>query len=242
MTNKPEPNTRAGEALLDSAVEQMGEALFNLSSRLKLAGTFTAGSPGDRNAVSYEKVVLAWQKLTGEIERSKLPTWDHYAEEPVTSDMVPRDVAESWKAKAENYQIERAELLADISDMMANHVENWPSPKRLKTAVALIDKTFHAQSAQIAKLQARLEVVPGWSEDADGIACRNDTIKLQDECIAKLQADGDKLAGAATALRDDMLMRAEMHKHRNNGELVVEAGNGVWHRINEALTEWEDRA
>ena len=154
MTNEPEPNTRAGEALLDSAVEQMGEALFNLSSRLKLAGTFTAGSPGDRNAVSYEKVVLAWQKLTGEIERSKLPTWDHYAEEPVTSDMVPRDVAESWKAKAENYQIERAELLADISDMMANHVENWPSPKRLKTAVALIDKTFHAQSAQIAKLQA----------------------------------------------------------------------------------------
>ena len=99
-----------------------------------------------------------------------------------------------------------------------------------------------AAEAQIAKLQARLEVVPGWSEDADGIACRNDTIKLQDECIAKLQADGDKLAGAATALRDDMLMRAEMHKHRNNGELVVEAGNGVWHRINAALTEWKDRA
>lgn len=60
--------------------------------------------------------------------------------------------------------------------------------------------------------------------------------------LAKLQADGDKLAGAATALRDDMLMRAEMRKRRNNGELVVEAGNGVWHRINEALTEWEDRA
>ena len=60
--------------------------------------------------------------------------------------------------------------------------------------------------------------------------------------IAKLQADGDKLAGAATALRDDMLMRAEMHKHRNNGELVVEAGNGVWRRINQALTEWKDRA
>ena len=90
MTNEPEPNTRAGEALLDSAVEQMGEALFNLSSRLKLAGTFTAGSPGDRNAVSYEKVVLAWQKLTGEIERSKLPTWDHYAEEHVDTRSLPQ--------------------------------------------------------------------------------------------------------------------------------------------------------
>lgn len=101
--------------------------------------------------------------------------------------------------------------------------------------------TNSALRAQIAKLQARLEVVPGWSEDADGIACRNDTIKLQDECIAKLQADGDKLAGAATALRDDMLMRAEMHKRRNNGELVVEAGNGVWRRINAALTEWKNQ-
>lgn len=57
-----------------------------------------------------------------------------------------------------------------------------------------------AAEAQIAKLQARLEVVPGWSEDVDGIACRNDTIKLQDECIAKLQADGDKLAGALEQL------------------------------------------
>lgn len=58
-----------------------------------------------------------------------------------------------------------------------------------------------AAEAQIAKLQARLEVVPGWSEDADGIACRNDTIKLQDECIAKLQADGERLAGALEAFQ-----------------------------------------
>ena len=206
MTNEPKPNTHAGEALMDSAVELMGEALFKFSGRMKMAGVFAAGSElTDANAASYERVVGAWQKLTGEIERSKLPTWDHYAEEPVTSDMVPRDVAESWKAKAENYQIERAELLADISDMMANHVENWPSPKRLKTAVALIDKTFHAQSAQ----------------------------------IAKLQADGDKLAGALERSRQGWSNVLEL------GLLPVQHQStalGLQEAATQALTERKDRA
>ena len=144
MLTERTPMTAPGWAV-ETAVELMGEALFNFSGRMKMAGVFAAGSElTDANAASYERVVSAWQKLTDTIERSKLPTWDHYAEEPVTSDMVPRDVAESWKAKAENYQQERAELLADISDMMANHVDNWPSPKKLKTAIALIDKTLRA--------------------------------------------------------------------------------------------------
>ena len=46
----------------------------------------------------------------------------------------------------------------------------------------------------------------------------------------------DDLLAAAEALRDDMLMRAEMHKHMHNGELVVECGNGVWLRFNRAIT------
>ena len=86
-----------------------------------------------------------------------------------------------------------------------------------------VDSEIQAhQQQQIAKLQARLEVVPGWSEDADGIACRNDTIKLQDECIAKLQADGDKLAGALE---------------------MIAAGHGCPSALATAtLTEWKDRA
>ena len=131
--------------------------------------------------------------------------------------------------------------LVDLIERLESHMGKQ-DPQILLADCREAASELRAQSVQIAKLQARLEVVPGWSEDADGIACRNDTIKLQDECIAKLQADGDKLAAAATALRDDMLMRAEMHKRRNNGELVVEAGNGVWRRINQALTEWKDRA
>lgn len=43
------------------------------------------------------------------------------------------------------------------------------------------------------------------------------------------------LLSAAIALRDDMLMRAEMNKWQNNGEIVVEAGNGVWFRFNSAI-------
>ncbi len=91
--------------------------------------------------------------------------------------------------------------------------------------------------AQIAKLQARLEVVPGWFEDADGIACRNDTIKLQDECIAKLQADGDKLAGAFEAF--------QRHYDLNDcdercGALEVPISD--LRRARQAITAWKDRA
>lgn len=43
------------------------------------------------------------------------------------------------------------------------------------------------------------------------------------------------LRSASDALRKDMLMRAEMNRWQNDGELVVEAGNGVWSRFCKAL-------
>ena len=101
------------------------------------------------------------------------------------------------------------------------------------------------QPSELVDLIERLESHMGKQDPQILLAdCREaaSELRAQSAQIAKLQADGDKLAGAANALRDDMLMRAEMHKHRNNGELVVEAGNGVWRRINQALTEWKDRA
>lgn len=39
---------------------------------------------------------------------------------------------------------------------------------------------------RVSYLERRLEVVPGFSEDADGIACRDDTIRLQDGQIRRL--------------------------------------------------------
>lgn len=60
--------------------------------------------------------------------------------------------------------------------------------------------TIRAQQARIDALEARLEVVPGWSEDADGIACRDDTIKLQDATIRAQQARIDALEDGLRAI------------------------------------------
>lgn len=57
--------------------------------------------------------------------------------------------------------------------------------------------------ARIEYLEKRLEVVPGWSESADGISCRDDTIKLQDAHITKLET------ALAEALRERTEARAE---------------------------------
>lgn len=101
--------------------------------------------------------------------------------------------------------------------------------------------TNSALRAQIAKLQARLEVVPGWSEDADGIACRNDTIKLQDECIAKLQADGDKLAGALEQLiKHTTWLESVAPPMCIDGKYMGESLSLA--DACQALTEWKDRA
>ncbi len=44
--------------------------------------------------------------------------------------------------------------LAQIDDMMSAHVENWPAPKRLSTAISLIGKTLAASLAENARLRA----------------------------------------------------------------------------------------
>jgi len=43
----------------------------------------------------------------------------------------------------------------------------------------------------------------------------------------------EALLTAAIELRDDMLMRAKMKAR--GGDVVVEAGNGVWFRFNRAI-------
>lgn len=77
--------------------------------------------------------------------------------------------------------------------------------ERLRKKARYTDNTFDNHSlgemyreaaTAIERLTARLEVVPGFSEDADGIACRDDTIRLQDERIARLTAREAELCEA----------------------------------------------
>lgn len=74
---------------------------------------------------------------------------------------------------------------------------------------------------RLAALEARLEVVPGWSEDADGIACRNATIKMQDERLAALEADQRLYPAALIRLAEYAEMIAALEAERAAGEARV---------------------
>lgn len=62
-------------------------------------------------------------------------------------------------------------------------------------------------AARIEYLEKRLEIVPGLSETADGISCRDETIKLQDARIQALEtslaeAEGRVIADVVKWLRE----------------------------------------
>lgn len=60
--------------------------------------------------------------------------------------------------------------------------------------------------------------------------------------LAQARKEPEQLRKAAIDLRDDMLMRAKMHAHLRGGDVVVEAGNGVWQRFNAAIERGEHRS
>lgn len=60
-------------------------------------------------------------------------------------------------------------------------------------------------------------------------------ILAQADAITRITRERDEARAAGVALRDDLLMRAEMHRRSNDGDLVVEASNGVWQRFCQAL-------
>lgn len=91
----------------------------------------------------------------------------------------------------------------------SNHtIPNLPEVYRLR-------REARDQADEIARLRKRLEVVEDWSEDADGIACRNDTIRLQDERIARLREERRRLV-EALKVADDAIK--EMFRYYDGGE------------------------
>lgn len=60
-------------------------------------------------------------------------------------------------------------------------------------------------------------------------------IEALKERARKADQQQAELLSAAIALRDDMLMRARVKHTRTGGDLVVEAGAGVWSRFNRAI-------
>lgn len=67
-----------------------------------------------------------------------------------------------------------------------NHPDLSMGEEQLEALVRLINGCPDLL-AEITRLRERLEVVPGWSEDVDGIGCRDETIRLQDERIERLR-------------------------------------------------------
>lgn len=65
---------------------------------------------------------------------------------------------------------------------------DWLDEEGLRVTAQLVRMVPQA-AAEITRLRARLEVMPEWPESADGIACRDETIRLQDARIASLRAE-----------------------------------------------------
>jgi hypothetical protein len=121
--------TSPPEWKVDEAVERMGEALAWLGGRLQQVDFIHSDSNpiSDANAAAYESVGKAWDKLTAAIAKATPPpTWDHYAEEPVTS---PPEwlVAAIRKPYTEAYatwvnQVPHPDKRYDVTGYIANHI------------------------------------------------------------------------------------------------------------------------
>lgn len=128
----------------------------------------------ERVSLSVVPILKGVGKITGDgwKDTTKVDeivfVWNELMKPPYKKGQYRRVDNEIWSASWDQYDFQPA-TVADVQQLFAT---------------------------TITDLRARLEAVPGWSESADGISCRDDTIALLDEKVAALRAEVEALRGA----------------------------------------------
>lgn len=76
--------------------------------------------------------------------------------------------------------------MTDPASLITRLRETFPQNPEFGPVTAYQRAMIHEAADALQYLSARLEVVPGFSESADGISCRDETIRLQVERIERL--------------------------------------------------------
>jgi hypothetical protein len=169
------------------------------------------------------RLLAAWRKPGGRTPEHKMP--NEYR--VITDALEVLEAAQACIVEMEAEVLENARIIGASGEREASHM------------------------ARIAELEARLEVVPGLSQSADGIACRDDTIRLQDEQIPSLRAqlaqqqedEAEMLAIVhmqGVASRDDEVRELkaqlkEMTRRRDEWRKRAEGFDAIRHALREKV-------
>jgi hypothetical protein len=169
------------------------------------------------------RLLAAWRKPGGRTPEHKMP--NEYR--VITDALEVLEAAQACIVEMEAEVLENARIIGASGEREASHM------------------------ARIAELEARLEVVPGLSQSADGIACRDDTIRLQDEQIASLRTqlaqqqedEAEMLAIVhmqGVASRDDEVRELkaqlkEMTRRRDEWRKRAEGFDAIRHALREKV-------
>jgi len=115
---------------------------------------------------------------------------------------VSRDRFEFWLLRADAAiaampsHTAQADLDA-IAEMMNKYLENWPQPKKLKTAIALIDQTLSVSREEVVTLEAQLTQLRSKAEGLAGAVLK--VIHSMKHCPDKRDRDLRDMVAALQA-------------------------------------------
>ncbi|WP_288803938.1 hypothetical protein [uncultured Novosphingobium sp.] len=96
-------------------------------------------------------------------------------------------------------------------------------------------QTFADAAAEITRLRKRLELrEPDWPEEADGIACRNDTIALLDERVERQSAELNRLRAHCEAMEETIRL-AEVRVTAARSFLVIDSKENAERHLSDVV-------